>query len=77
MLLTFHSKCTWIIPFKDKKGIAISNVFQNVLDESNCKPNKTWVDNGSKFYNRSMKSCLGKNATEMYSTHNEGKSVVA
>ena len=32
---------------------------------------------GSKFYNKSMKSWLEKNAVEMYSTHNEGKSVVA
>ena len=36
-----------------------------------------WVDKGSKFYNRSMKSFLKNNNTEMYSTHNEGKSVVA
>ena len=36
-----------------------------------------WVDKGSKFYNRSMKLWLEKNDTEMYSTHNEGKSVVA
>ena len=35
-----------------------------------------WVDKGSKFYNRSMKLWLEKNDTEMYSTHNEGKSVV-
>ena len=36
-----------------------------------------WVDKGSDFYNRSMKSWLEKNNIEMYSTHNEGKSVVA
>ena len=33
-----------------------------------------WID---KFYNRSMKSWLEKNNIEMYSAHNEGKSVVA
>ena len=32
------------------------------------------MDKGSKFYNKSMKSCLQKNTIEMYSTHNEGKS---
>ena len=31
---------------------------------------------GSEFYNRSMKSFL-QNNMEMYSTHNEGNSVVA
>ena len=48
-----------------------------LLKESNCKPNKIWVDKGSKFYNRSMKSWLEKNAMEMYSAYNEGKSVFA
>ena len=62
---------------KDKKGITITNAFQKTLKESNCKPNKIWVDEGSEFYNRSMKSWLEKNDIEMYSTHNEGKSVIA
>ena len=61
----------------DKKDITISNAFQKFLVESNHKPNKIYVDQGSEFYNRSMKSWLEKkNAIEMYSTHNEGKSVV-
>ena len=38
--------------------------------------NKIWVDKGSEFYNRSMKSLLEKNGIEMHSTHNEEKSVV-
>ena len=67
----------WVIPFKDKKGIKIANAFQKFLKESNCKPNKIWVNKGGKFYNRSMKSWLGKNAIKMYSTHNVVKSVVA
>ena len=45
--------------------------------ESNHNLNKIWVDKGSEFYNRSMKSWLGKNDTEMHSTHNEGKPVIA
>ena len=36
-----------------------------------------WVDKGTEFYNRSMKSWLEKNAIEIYSIHKEGKSVVA
>ena len=44
----------WVIPLKDKKGITITNAFQKKLKESNRKPNKTWVDKGSEFYNRSM-----------------------
>ena len=62
--------------FKRQKGITITNAFQKFRDESNCKPNKIWVDNGNKFYSRSMKSWLQDNDIEIYSTHNEGKSVV-
>ena len=62
---------------KDKKGITMTNAFQKILNESNCKPDKIWVDKISEFYNRSMKSWLEKNYIEIYSTHNEGKSVVA
>ena len=68
-----YRKYAWIIPLKDKKGITIDKAFP----ESNRKPNERWVDKGSEFYNRSIKSCLEKNAIEMYSTHNEGKSVIA
>ena len=41
------------------------------FDESNRKPNKIWVDKGSEFYNKSMKSRLQDNDVEMYSMHNE------
>ena len=68
---------TWVIPLKDKKGVTITNSFQKILKEFNRKPKKIWVDKGSKFYNRSMKSWSEKNDIEMHSTHNEGKSVVA
>ena len=46
------------MPLKEKKGITITNAFQKILDESNHKPYKIWVDKGSEFYNRSMKSWL-------------------
>ena len=42
--------------FKTQKGITITNAFQKILDESNRKPNKMWVDKDSEFYNRLMKS---------------------
>ena len=75
-VIDIFSKYAWTSPLKDKKSITITNAFQKIL-EINCKPDKIWVDNGSEFYNRSMKSWLEKNAIEMYSTHNERKSVVA
>ena len=45
----------WVVPLKDKKGATIINAFQSILKESNRKPNKIWVDNGSEFYNNSLK----------------------
>ena len=60
-----------------KKGITITNAFQKILGESNRKQNQIWVDKGSQFYNWSMKSFLENNIKEMYSTHNERKSVAA
>ena len=53
-VIDFYSKYAWVIPLKDKKGITITNVFQILLDESNRKPNKKYVDKGSEFYNRSI-----------------------
>ena len=41
------------------------------------KPSQIWVDKGSEFYNKSMKSWLEKDDIKMYSTHNEGISVVS
>ena len=62
-------------PLICKKGATINNAFQKNLNESNRKPNKIWVDKGSEFCNRSMKSFLQNNAIEIYSAHNEGKYV--
>ena len=47
-----------VIPLNNKKGITITNAFQKILDESNRKSNKKWIDKGSEFYNRSMKLWL-------------------
>ena len=46
-------------------------------NEFNPKQSKIWVDKGSEFYNKSMKSWLQDYDTEMHSTQNEGKSAVA
>ena len=76
-VIDIFSKYEWVILLKDKKGISIVNAFQKILKESDRKPNKIWVDKGSEFYNSSFKKWLRDNNTEMYSTNNEGKSVVA
>ena len=48
-----------------------------IVNESNPKPNKLWVDQGRKFYNKPMQEWTDANNILVYSAHNEGKSVIA
>ena len=76
-VIDIYSKYAWVVPLKDKKGVSINNAFQSILRKSNRKPNKIWLDKVSEFYNSHFENWLKDNSIEMYSTHNEGKSVVA
>ena len=76
-VINIFSKYAWIVPLKDKKGISIVKAFQIILKQSNRKRNKIWVDKGSEFHNAYFKKWLQNNNIIIYSTHNEGKSVVA
>ena len=46
-VIDIFSKYAWVVPLKDKKGVSIADAFQKILNNSNRKPNKTWVDKGS------------------------------
>ena len=76
-VIDIFSKYDWVVLLKDKKCVTIVSAFQKVLDKSRLKPNEIWVDKGSELYNNSLKKWLKDNKIEMYSIHNEGKSVVA
>ena len=76
-VIDIFSKYAWVVPLKDKKGVSTATAFQSILKQSDRKPNKIWVDKGSEFYNASFKKWLQDNDFVMYSTNNEGKSVVA
>ena len=69
------SKYAWIVPLKYKKEISTVNAFQKIVLEER-KPNKIWVNQGSDFPNNSFKDFLKIDNIEMYTTYNEGKSVV-
>ena len=73
LLCVIHifSKYASGIPSKDKKGVSIVNAFQKIFKKSNPKPNKIWVDKGSKFYNNTFKKWIKDNDIKMYSTNNE------
>ena len=76
-VIDVFSKYVCVIPIEDKKGVGIVNGFQKILDDIKRKPNKIWVDKGTEFYNNSFKKWLEDKDIKMYSTHNEGKSVIA
>ena len=69
--IDLYSKYAWVIPLKDKKG-----TIKKIISEKR-KTNKISVDQGSEFYNQSFKDFFKINDIEMYSTFNEGKSVLA
>ena len=75
--IDLYSKYAFVIPLKDEKGISIVNAFNKIIKQFNRKPNKIWVDQGGEFYNNVFKKWLPDNDIIMYSTYNEGKSVVA
>ena len=76
-VIDLFSKYAFVVPLKDKKGVSIVNEFRRILSKSKRKPNEIWVDKGSEFYNAPFKNWLQDNDIVMYSTNNEGKSVVA
>ena len=61
----------------ERKGVSTVNPFQNILKESDRKPNKIWVDKGSEFYRNSFEKWLKDNDIKMHGIDNEGKSVIA
>ena len=76
-VIDLYSKYAFVIPLKDKKGISIVSAFNKIIKQSNRKQNKIWVDQGGEFYNNVFEKWLSDNDINMYSTYNEGKSVVA
>ena len=73
-VVDIFSKYAWVFPLKDKKGITIVNVFQEILKKHIWV---IWVDKGNGFYKFFFKKWLQDNEIKMYSTHNDVKSVAA
>ena len=70
--LNLHRLNLW----KIKKGKKVLNAFIEIVNESNLKPNKLWVDEGREFYNKFRQEWLNNNDILMFFTHKEGKSVI-
>ena len=67
-VIDIYSKHVGIVHLKDKKCIAITKVFHQNLDESNCKQKKVQVSKGREFYNRLIKSLLQESNRHLFNT---------
>ena len=76
-MINVFTKYAWVKSLKIEKGKTVLNAFIDIVNESNCKSDKLWVDPGREFYNKVMQEWLDNNDILMYSTHSEGKSVIA
>ena len=76
-VINIFSKYPWFVLLKDKKGVSIVNTLQSILKKFIRKQKKVRVDKDNEFYNNSLRKWLQDNDIVVYSTYNEGKSVVA
>ena len=67
------TKYACVKPWKYKKGKTVLHVLIEIVDESNSKPNKLWVDQEKGFYNELIQEWLDNKNVLMYLRHNEGK----
>ena len=65
------------VTLKARKSKTVLNAFIEIVNESNCKPNKLWVYQGREFHNKLIQEWLKNNDILIYSTHNEDKSLIA
>ena len=72
-LYSFFRGNIWGADLADMQSLSKYNNGNNLKR----KKTKQWVDQGSQFYNNSFKDFFKINNIEMYSSYNEGKSVVA
>ena len=48
-VIDIFTKYLWVKPLKDKIGETVLNAFIQIVNESNRKPNKLWVDQEESF----------------------------
>ena len=53
-VIDVFTKYTWVKLSKNKKGKTVLNVFTEIVNESNCKLNKSWADQGREFYKKTF-----------------------
>ena len=77
VLIDVFSKYAWAKPLKNKSGISVARMLEDIFVTNKRSPNKLWTDRGTEFYNANVKKVLKAHNVQLYSTFNEPKSMVA
>ena len=54
-MIDVFTKYAWVKPLEDKKDKTVLNDFMEIVNESNRKSNKLWVDEGRETYARMVR----------------------
>ena len=76
-VIDVFTKCPWVKSSKDKKSKTVLNVFLEIVNESNYKPNKYGLIKEESFIINLCKNGQTIMIFLMHSTYKEGKSVIA
>ena len=71
------TKYAWFKTLQDKKAKTVLNGFIKIVNESKRKLSTLWFNQGEKNHNNLMQKRLDDNDILIYSSHDEGQSVVA
>ena len=69
------TRYAWLEPIRNKNVQWLISAYKKLFTEA--KPRKIWFDKEKAIYSKEMKKFLDDNNIELYSTENEGKSVIA
>ena len=69
-VIDLFTKFACVKPLKDKKGKTVLHAFIKIVNESICKLNKLWADQGKELYNSPIQKRLDNNYILLCSTHN-------
>ena len=75
-VLDVFTKYAWVKPLEDEKSKTSLHGFIKIVNESERKSNKLWVDQEKDFYNSFIQKWWDYNDILMHSIRNEGKSEV-
>lgn len=79
VVMDCYTRYLWAETIPNKNAGTVKGAFEKIVKRAKVSPKKLWVDQGKEFYNRIFSAYLSSLSppVELYSTHNEGKAVMA